>query len=160
MRPKLSIARSRCRKGRCEFSTRLLAQRPFSCFSASPARSSPPGGSVARRWRWARASHAVERLPYESERRALSLVLVMQLLSTSPSWSTGKQALHKPRRDRRHDPHIQLPVTTRAARTGSAEGVFKLLQQHIHFRLQSSASVRQPSTITPPLEQRHTELIL
>jgi hypothetical protein len=33
----LSIARSRRRNGRCEFSTRLSAQRPTSCFPALPS---------------------------------------------------------------------------------------------------------------------------
>ena len=37
IRRNLSIARSRRRKLRCEFSTRLLAQRPTSCFSEFPS---------------------------------------------------------------------------------------------------------------------------
>ncbi len=34
---KRCIARSRLRNGRCEFSTRLLAQRPTSCFCSLPS---------------------------------------------------------------------------------------------------------------------------
>jgi len=34
---KRSIARSRLRKGRCELSARLLAQRPVSCLSQTPS---------------------------------------------------------------------------------------------------------------------------
>jgi hypothetical protein len=50
IRLNLSIARSRLRKLRCEFSTRLLAQRPTSCFSEFRDRSLPPCTSPARRW--------------------------------------------------------------------------------------------------------------
>ena len=43
MRRKRSIARSRLRKGKCEFSARLLAQRPVSCLSRMPSsRSAAP----------------------------------------------------------------------------------------------------------------------
>jgi hypothetical protein len=46
MRLKRSMARSRLRNDRWLFSTRLLAQRPISCFSALPS------SFIAALWRW------------------------------------------------------------------------------------------------------------
>ena len=84
----LSMARSRRLNGWCEFSQRLLAQRPISCFSALPIcfiAARRPSVVIAFGEPWRLSAFLMK-----VRAAALSLSLVTKLSSTSPSWSMAR----------------------------------------------------------------------